>query len=236
MMPMMRWMRSIAYELLHLFFPRHCLLCGRSLAKGEEEICLHCLCDLPRTDDPLPTDNPLLEALREAFPFELGTAFYRYERGGKVQQLVHAIKYKGHKEAGYWMGRLLAKEWLATQGDLAPFDYLVPVPLHRDRQRQRGFNQAEWIARGLQSVWGTPIDTTSLCRTRATESQTHKSPIERWQNVCAVFKVAEDSPLAGKRLLLVDDVCTTGSTLVACAHALKSLPDIRVSFLTLAGA
>lgn len=232
----MRWMRSITYELLHLFFPRHCLLCGRTLAKGEEQVCLHCLCDLPHTDDCLPTDNLLLEALREAFPFELGAAIYRFERGGKVRQLVHAIKYNGHKEAGYWMGRLLAQELQATQSELAHFDFLVPVPLHRDRQRQRGFNQAEWIARGLQSVWGTPIDTTSLIRTRATDSQTHKSPLERWQNVCAVFKVAEDSPLAGKRVLLVDDVCTTGSTFVACAHALNALPDIRVSFLALAGA
>ena len=180
--------------------------------------------------------TPLVEALREAFPFERGMAFYYFERGGKMRQLVHAIKYKGHKKAGYWIARHVARELMAIQSDFTQFDYLVPVPLHRDKQRERGFNQSEWIARGLQSVWGTPIDTTSLVRARATESQTHKTPLERWQNVCAVFKVSKDSPLAGKRVLLVDDVCTTGSTFLACAHALNALPDVRVSFLSLAGA
>ena len=235
-MPMMPWMRSIANELAHLFFPRHCLLCGRSLAKGEEQICLPCLCQLPRTEQHLQADNPLVEALREAFPFERGMAFYYFERGGKMRQLVHAIKYKGYKKAGYWIARHVARELMAIQSDFTQFDYLVPVPLHRDKQRERGFNQSEWIARGLQSVWGTPIDTTSLVRAQATESQTHKTPLERWQNVCAVFKASEDSPLAGKRVLLVDDVCTTGSTFLACAHALNALPDTRVSFLALAGA
>lgn len=233
---MMPWMRSMGNELLHLFFPRHCLLCGRSLAQGEEEICLPCLCDLPRTGYHLQADNPLVEALREAFPFESGAAFYRFERGGKVRQLVHTIKYEGRKEAGYWIGRQLARELQATQSGLDQFDFLVPVPLHRDKQHQRGFNQSEWIARGLHSVWSTPIDTSSLIRTQATESQTHKSPVKRWENVCAVFKVAEDSPLAGKRVLLVDDVCTTGSTFLACAHALNVLPNTRISFLALAGA
>ena len=233
---MMPWMRSIGYELLHLFFPRHCLLCGRSLAEGEEHICLYCLCELPRTDHHLQVGNPLQEALQEAFPFERGMAFFYFERGGKMRQFIHAIKYKGNKEAGYWIGRHVAHELMAAQSDFVQFDYLVPVPLHRDRQRQRGFNQSEWIARGLQSVWGTPLDTTSLCRTQATGSQTHHSPLERWQNVCAVFKASEGSPLAGKRVLLVDDVCTTGSTFLACAHALNALPDTRVSFLALAGA
>ena len=78
-MPMMPWMRSIANELAHLFFPRHCLLCGRSLARGEEQICLPCLCQLPRTEQHLQADNPLVEALREAFPFERGMAFYYFE-------------------------------------------------------------------------------------------------------------------------------------------------------------
>lgn len=234
MMPWMPWMRSIWNELTHLFFPRHCLLCGCSLAQGEEQICLHCLCELPRTDYHRQADNPLVEALREAFPFERGMAFYYFERGGKVRQLVHAIKYKKHKEAGYWIGRHIARELMIAQSDFARFDYLVPVPLHRDKQRERGFNQSEWIARGLQSVWGTPIDTTSLCRLRATESQTNKTPLERWLNVCAIFKASTNTPLAGKRILLVDDVCTTGSTFLACAHALSPLPNTKVSFLALA--
>ena len=148
----MPWMRSRWHELLHLFFPRHCLLCGRSLVKGEEGICLHCLCDLPRTDWHLQADNPLVEALREAFPFEHGVAFFHFEQGGKMRQLLHAFKYQGHKEIGYWMGRLLAQEWMAVQSDCTQFDYIVPVPLHRNSQRQRGYNQAEWIDPGLRSV------------------------------------------------------------------------------------
>ena len=229
------WIRSIWSECLDLFFPRHCLLCGKSLAKGEAHLCLSCLCDLPRTDFHLQVDNPLVDPLRQVFPFELGAAFYYFERGGKVRRLIHAFKYKGNKELCYWMGRYIARELAEAHSPFMEYDYLVPVPLHPARQRQRGYNQSEWIAEGLRSVWGTPIDTFSLYRTQATESQTHKTPFERWKNVCAVFNVRTDSPLAGKRILLIDDVITTGSTFVACAHALSQLPGVRVSFLALSG-
>ena len=230
----MPWMRSIGIDLFHLFFPPHCRLCGRSLAKGEEHLCLYCLCDLPHTGYQELPDNPLLTSLREDFPFECGLSFYYFHRQGKMRQLIHAIKYKGHKEIAYWLGKHLGRELAETRSEFATFDYLVPIPLHPDRRSQRGFNQSEWIAKGLQAVWGTPIDTTSLTRQRTTDSQTHKTPLERWQNVCAVFKVSPGTPLAGKRVLLVDDVCTTGSTLLACAQTLQALPGIRVGFLTLA--
>lgn len=220
-------------DLLHLFFPPHCRLCGRSLAKGEEHLCLHCLCDLPRTGYQELPDNPLLTSLRESYPFECGIAFYYFHHKGKVRQLIHSIKYKGHKEIAYWLGRHLARELAETRSEFSTFDYLVPVPLHPDKWQQRGFNQSEWIARGLQAIWGTPIDTTSLTRQQTNDSQTHKTTLQRWQNVCAIFKVSQETPLAGKRILLVDDVCTTGSTLLACAQALQALPDIRIGFLTL---
>ena len=109
----------------------------------------------------------------------------------------------------------------------------MPVPLHPDRLRRRGYNQSEWIARGLQSVWGTPIDNESLRRIVNNETQTSKNQQERWQNVHAIFKAITPSPLAGKRVLLIDDVTTTGATLAACAHALSAIPNTSISFLAL---
>ena len=111
---------------------------------------------------------------------------------------------------------------------------VVPVPLHRRKQRMRGYNQSEYIARGISAVTGIPVDTSSVRRCVHTQSQTKKSAYERWENVSGIFDAPDKDKLAGKHVLIVDDVLTTGATIVACADALAGVENIRFSVLTLA--
>ena len=113
-------------------------------------------------------------------------------------------------------------------------DLLLPVPLHPERMRKRGYNQSEWIARGIQSATGIAIDTTSLSRIQKTESQTRKQLFERPENVEDIFRLDNADALKNKHVLLLDDVITTGSTLSACAATLKAIPGIRISLFSIA--
>ena len=131
------------------------------------------------------------------------------------------------------MGRCMAAELLPT-GFFEDVDVVIPVPLHPRKQRARGYNQSEWIARGVSAVTGIPIDTESILRKKNTETQTRKSVFERRDNVEGIFELQHPETLAGKHILIVDDVLTTGSTTLACASCLVDVEDIRISILTLA--
>jgi ComF family protein len=157
-----------------------------------------------------------------------------YSAEKNVQRLIFSLKYYGNRKLAFTMGRLMA---IRSRTECSEADFLLPVPLHRRRERRRGYNQAEWLCRGMSSVWGTPVATHALRRRIATGSQAHKSHAERraiMQN--NVFVTNRIDNLAGKKLLLVDDVITTGSTLTACAMPLLNIPEVRLCVLTLAAA
>jgi len=162
---------------------------------------------------------------------EHAAAWFHYTKGSRYPVLIHALKYMGRRELGYELGRLYAHELDDT------FVYettvIVPVPLHRRKKRQRGYNQSEWIGRGLAQVLNKPLQTNNLCRVHYTKTQTRKSRLERWQNVKNVFRLRQPQLLEGQHVLLVDDVVTTGATLEACADVLLLCPGTRVSVLAL---
>lgn len=167
-------------------------------------------------------------------PFREASAFLRYEKGGAVQRLLHTLKYHENSEMGYWLGRLAAQELQKDDSPLCRADILLPVPLHPRKEKERGYNQASEIARGLQTVWHTPIDTQALRRTRFTDTQTRRSVYNRWENVHDIFCVTDSSLLEGKHILIVDDVVTTGSTLSAAAAAVLAVPGTSVSLFSIA--
>ena len=134
-------------DLLHLFFPRLCLLCDEPLVEGEKTLCLSCLYSLPRTHFHKRPFNPAEQLFAGKTPVTKATSYLYYEKGGKVQQLIYAIKYRGEKEAGFQMGKLAAAE-LYKEDFFEGIDLIIPVQLHPGRQRRRGYNQAESIARG----------------------------------------------------------------------------------------
>ncbi len=145
----------------------------------------------------------------------------------------HSLKYHDNKELGYLLGRQIARELQADHSPICTVDLLIPVPLHPRKKRQRGYNQSEWIASGIRSIWDIPIDTRSLARTTHTSTQTRKAIYDRWLNVCSIFNVIHPESLKNKHILLIDDVITTGATISACAKALSGIPGIRISILAL---
>ena len=162
-------------------------------------------------------------------------AFLSYRKGNCVQKILHQLKYKGNKEVGAYLGEMYGRK-LAQSGKLADADCILPIPLHPKKKKVRGYNQSEWIARGLSEATGIPYATDILVRNTFTETQTKKSRFNRWQNVKDVFAVVQPDRLVGKHVVVCDDVLTTGATTEAAIQKILEVEGTRVSVVTLATA
>ncbi|GAA4018864.1 ComF family protein [Hymenobacter fastidiosus] len=222
-------------DFVSLIFPRTCLACVEPLARGEDHICTSCRAQLPYTDyHKLPEpENPLARRFWGKLPVRHALSYLRFLRHGRVQRLLHQLKYQGQSEVGLVLGRWYGAE-LSSYGLAADFDLIVPVPLHWKKLAKRGFNQADSFAEGLSTGLVVPWRAHALRRTEHTASQTRKTRTERWLNVATVFEVAEPAAVIGQRILLVDDVLTTGATLEACAIVLLAAGCAEVSVATIA--
>lgn len=219
---------NLINDFLGLLFPEACFICGKSLFTNETTICTPCYLHLPETHFHDDADNPAGRIFWGRVPFIAVTALYYYRKGGSAQQLVHKMKYKGHKEIGYFFGNMLGA---ALEGSIRfqSVDTLMPIPLHRKKLKKRGFNQAELIARGMAEVLNVALDTTSVSRKIQTDTQTKKTRYNRWENVNEIFELKTENKLSGKHILIVDDVITTGATMEALAQTLLRVPGIRLS-------
>jgi len=224
---------SLVADFISLFFPRYCLACHGALVKGEEIICTHCISDLPKTNYHLLPANPIEERLAGRLPVQHAWAFLKFRKGGIVQHLLHQMKYNNHPEVGVALGRIFGLD-LKEAGLSGQFDVIVPVPLHESRKRTRGYNQSAKLAEGLSYSLNTPWDESISVRKARTSTQTRKSKIERWENVKDVFTVSSTEAIAGKRILLVDDIITTGATLEACGQHLIARGCEQLSIACLA--
>jgi ComF family protein len=203
------------------------------LLKSESHICLSCLNNIPRTNYHLLTDNPVEKRFWGKAPIFRGTSFFFFQKGSPFQKLLHELKYKGNKEIGEILGRYAAAE-LLNSPDFCSIDIIIPIPLHPKRFAQRGYNQSEWIGKGLSAVLDKPQDTNTLKRVKQTTTQTKKSVFERFENTEGIFELSGAKELEGKHLLLIDDVLTTGSTLNAAINTLLNIPNVKISIFTLA--
>ena len=219
-------------KLVNLFYPLHCLLCKKPLIKGEQHICLDCFCNMPKTNYHISKANPARDLFSGYSQINEVTAFLFFEKEGTTQRLIHSLKYRGNKSLAEFMGRIAALE-LNNCGFCASADVILPIPLHPKKERQRGYNQSEIIAKGLASVYGNKVDNKALKRIIHTQSQTLKSVFDRHINVEKIFEVTDIENLYGKHILLVDDVMTTGATISSCIEALLSVPDIKISIFSL---
>jgi ComF family protein len=207
-------------DLLMFFFPVHCLVCGKKLYSTGEVLCLECEFNLPKTSFHDPINNPVCQAFWGRVPVEMGTSLLRFEKGSAYQSLLHDLKYRGNQRAGIYLGKMLGNEINHTT--FSSCDILVPVPIHKKRLRERGYNQSEIIAKGISEVTGIPISNL-LMRFTHHLSQTSMGRYDRFQNVSGNFRVCRNAPdMNGKKILLIDDVVTTGSTLEACSIEILS--------------
>ena len=216
-----------------MFFPNLCVACENRLVMQEKFLCIECWHDLPVTNFHFNAENKVVQLFWGRVQIENATAFFAYNKGSRYQHLIHFIKYKGLKELGYETGRRFGTA-LSASPEFNSVDFVVPVPLHPKKQKLRGYNQSEWIANGISESLKKPVSVNNLQRNLHTSTQTRKNRYERWENVENIFEVIRPEEFAGKHILLIDDVVTTGSTLESCAFQLLQIENVKVSIATLA--
>lgn len=219
-------------DFFHLIYPDYCVVCDQLLQRHEKSLCTGCLFDLPRNNFHDDRENFVEQLFWGKVKLEMATSYLNFVKGGKVQRIMHKFKYKGYKEVGDHLGKRFGAE--LKQTCFQSVDGIVPIPLHRKKLKKRGYNQSEWLARGISKTLEKPLITDALVRHTFTDTQTKKSKFDRWQNVSEIFMLANHEEITGKHILIVDDVVTTGSTLEVAAAELLKCRDTRVSVATLA--
>ena len=215
--------------------PRVCPVCRRTLDGDETWLCRQCLAALPRTRFEEVQFNTMDQHFAGKVPIERSTAYFYYEKGSPYASILHDIKYHSTPRMGYWLTARAVRDMAASRF-FDGIEVVTAVPLHRRKLAHRGYNQSEYLARGIADTLGIPY-VEALKAVLPHSTQTHKGAIDRWQNIQGNYALNKDADqLAGKHILLVDDVITTGATLTACATLLKSIPQVTVSIFTLAAA
>ena len=215
-----------------VLFPRTCEICGTRLGVGEEHICAACLLDLPLTEETGAKGNAVERIFWGDFEPVRAAAYMHYRPGSDSALLIKRLKYHGRRALGPFLGRMAAAS-LERTGFFDGVDCIVPLPLSRQRQRSRGYNQSEEIAKGIAQISGLPIEKKAAKRIVDNPSQTGFNFEERRANVQGIFRISKPERLRGKHVLIVDDIITTGSTLTELAKALLAVDGVSVSILAI---
>lgn len=203
----------------HLFYPHHCSGCGNDILDHDQLLCLRCLNELPLTHFHNLANNPVEKLFWGRLPVITAFSYLFFTKDSTLQHLLHQLKYKGNKEIGFFLGQQMGLA-LQHSNRHSEINGIIPLPLFPSREKKRGFNQATVICEGIADSIKIPVLYESIIRTKATATQTHKSRLERWQNMEGKFEVKDAAAIKNKNILLVDDVITTGATLEACGQKL----------------
>ena len=232
-MGLMSLLTTTFKELVDFVLPRTCAACGQRLSVGENTLCGMCNLELPRTYHWLkPYDNELAQLFWIQIPVERASSLFYYKAHTQTSRIIYKLKYFDRPDVGVQMGRMMAAEFM-EKDFFDGVDIIVPVPLTRSRFKERGYNQSEMIARGINKITGIPVIKDIVKRTEFKESQTKKDRWERMDNVEDVFSCAGDERIRGRHVMIVDDVITTGATIVGCATALVKAGASKISVASL---
>lgn len=227
-------LKTVLHSISHLLFPHLCNGCGSDLINGHHLVCLKCHQLLAETGFAAVSGNPVEKALWGRLDCVSAMSQYYFTKDSLLQKLIHQFKYKNNKDLARYFGLLMGETLQESERFQLP-DALVPLPLFPDKKYKRGYNQSDLLCEGISEVLKVPVLYDAVLRIRYTSTQTLKTRMERWQNVEGVFMTAAKSELQQKRILLVDDVITTGATLEACGNAIvEDVPNVQLSVATLA--
>ncbi|HXB28477.1 MAG TPA: phosphoribosyltransferase family protein [Puia sp.] len=229
----MRSRITIFKSLIHIFFPYTCCGCGTDLLAENILFCIYCQAAMPLTCFEYFPSNPIEKIFWGRVVIEAAAAHLYFTTGSAVQHSLHLLKYKSKKEIGIYFGHRMG-ETLIHSCRFSECEIIIPLPLFSAREKKRGYNQAGLIAFGLSQRIKIPVIEDAIIRVKKTETQTHKSRIQRWKNMESTFEIRNPQKIYGKHILLVDDVITTGASLEACARVLLSIPGVRISIACLA--
>ena len=224
-------MITVLNDFLQTLFPTYCLGCRRAVPP-KTTLCLHCISELPIANYNLSTSNPLLKLLNEITPIEAATSLVFFEKQGLVQQLIHQLKYMNKEQLGSVFGGLLGEKLLDSS--FSTCNLVVPIPLHRRRERKRGYNQVTQFGQQLAKQLHVEYIDRNLIRSKATKTLVRLNKQERVHQIKGAFSVVDPSIFIKKHILLIDDVVTTGATLSEAANCLLQIEGVRVSVATIA--
>ncbi|WP_108804792.1 ComF family protein [Aquimarina sp. Aq107] len=220
-------------DLAYLFYPIYCAACDNPLYKNERILCTSCRHKLPLGNFHKVNAKKIEKVFYGRAKIENATSLLLFEKDSLVQNLIHNLKYRGREEIGKELGVWLGQE-LSQSSVYQNIDTVIPVPLHPKRLRERGFNQVEKFGQEIAEKLNAEYVDFVLKKNSYNKKQSKNSRLTRWINTSETFGIQNESLLANKHILIVDDIVTTGATLEACIQALKSIPGIKISIATMA--
>lgn len=224
--------KDIFNSFIDTLFPRICPVCNNVLLSHEKHICTKCRIDIPITRYHMQEFNAMEQLFAGKTPIEKAVGYFFYEKGNPYSNILHNIKYRNNPQLGQYVAKLFAQE-LLSRDIFRDIDCIIPVPLHHRKKIQRGYNQSEYIAKGFSDVFDIPVHNNIIIAHKSHESQTNKGIYERWLNTQNIFSAQNTHVLENKHVLIVDDVVTTGATLLSAALTIASVPNIKISLATL---
>jgi ComF family protein len=220
-------------SIINLFFPKVCSGCSSFLLSNENVICTVCRHDIPLTNHHLNPENDAFKKFYGRIPVIHTSALFYFHKKGIVQELIHNLKYKGHEEIGTILGEWYAED-LKNINLLQSVDEIIPVPLHRRKLKERGYNQVTAFGEALSSSLNLNYNDSLLIRNVYSKTQSKKNLLGRTEGIETIFDVSFTEKDHQKHFLLIDDVITTGATLEACSHALLKIPGAKISVICMA--
>ncbi|MBB4801046.1 ComF family protein [Flavobacterium nitrogenifigens] len=219
--------------LINLFFPKVCDGCRAILLQNENVFCTLCRHEMPLTQYHLDSKNEAVKKFYGKIDIQFASTFLYFNKKGMVQELIHNLKYKGHEEIGTALGNWYVEDLKEVSFEI-PFDVVIPVPLHKRKFKERGYNQITTFGKAIAKGFGIPFNENLLLRKVYSKTQSKKDLLGRSENIENIFDVEFIETNHNKHFLIVDDVLTTGATIEACSRALLKIPGAKISTICIA--